>query len=448
MTMHRTTRVDPILPELFAELADARTPDYLEAAIERASSQSRRPAWTYPGRWLPMQITTQAAPVARMPWRQVGVLALIGLLIALAIAAVYVGSQLRRLPDPVGPAGNGVIALAKGGDIYVADRPGGDLRPLVTGPEDDSDPMFSPDGTKLAFMRSIDAEHDDSALMIADADGTDVVQVATEASFGAESRSEWSFAPDGRSLMAVAQIADEKRIIIRPVDPAAALSVLDVRLPGSWMEISWSGGPTFRPTNPQEILVAAHVGPWVEPALSGQEGDPNPYGLYVYDLAAGGFRTIVDQAAGEYVQDVAWLPDGEHIMYRIGSNFHIVAADGSGDHALDALKNRTRSPLSNDGTRIVIEDEGVVLPGDDDLQMRSMVVRIDGEGKPVELACGLGMKIKCAWSWTWSPDDSMLIGTTHDETSSTYLQADPDTGQVTELDWVDLGDPAWQRVAP
>ena len=38
-------------------------------------------------------------------------------------------------------------------------------------------------------------------------------------------------------------------------------------------------------------------------------------------------------------------------------------------------------------------------------------------------------------SWIWSPDDTMLIGTTDRET---YRLADPDTGQVTELDWHEL----------
>jgi hypothetical protein len=85
-----------------------------------------------------------------------------------------------------------------------------------------------------------------------------------------------------------------------------------------------------------------------------------------------------------------------------------------------------------------------------------VVVSINGEGERVELACGLGTNIECAWSWIWSPDDSMLIGTVPHWTSSdretslpeTYLQADPNTGQVTELDWVDVGTPAWQRVVP
>ena len=176
------------------------------------------------------------------------------------------------------------------------------------------------------------------------------------------------------------------------------------------------------------------------------DGQREHRGLYVYDLSTGGIRTIVEPADGQYVQDVEWLPDGKHIIYG-RFNPHIVAADGSGDHALDALNMDRISPVSHDGTRIVVDDVSVDVPGDDSHQT-SVVVPIDGEGEPVELACGLGMRIKCAWSWIWSPDDSMLIGTIPHETSTTYLRADTETGQVTELDWFVVGEPAWQRVAP
>ena len=110
-------RFDRALPSLFVELASASTPDYLEAAIERASSRPQRPAWTYPGRWLPVDITTQAAPAARMPWRQLGILALIGLLLAVA-AVAYVGARAGPLPaPPFGLAANGAIAMERDGDI-------------------------------------------------------------------------------------------------------------------------------------------------------------------------------------------------------------------------------------------------------------------------------------------------------------------------------------------
>ena len=334
---------------------------------------------------------------------------------------------------PLGLAGNGVIAVAKDGDILVADRPGGDLRPLVAGPEDDRSPMFSPDGTRLAFIRDT---HPGSSLMVADADGTNVVQISPEPSetFGWP----WSFAPDGRSLMTVARIDGAYRVVIRPVDPAAALTVLDIRLPDGGQLIYQSGPPSYRPTNPQEILVVAQLVP------------DGPLGLYVYNLATGGIRSIVEPADERYVRDVAWLADGEHITYSLNLDPQVVAADGSGDQAFDALRGRV-SPFSNEGTRIVAQGGG-----DGEAEPWAVIVPINGDEEPVVLACSPVTDIECptvGLSWIWSPDDSMLIGYTGDEdaegqVTEQYLLADPNTGQVTELDWVDVGIPAWQRVAP
>lgn len=335
------------------------------------------------------------------------------------------GSGPTLTTPPFGPAGNGVIALAKDGDIIVADRPGGDTRPLVAGPEDDRSPVFSPDGTRLVFLRDTELG---TFLMIADADGTNVVQIPLES----RELEYWSFAPDGRSLMAVGPISGDYRVFIRPVDPAAEPTVLPVKLLEAAMHRSWAI-PTFNPTNPQELLVVAQREP------DGPQGG----GLYVYDLATGGIRTIVEPADEQYFQDIAWLPDGQHIIYTSGDP-RIVAADGSGDRVFDALRGRV-SPLSNDGNRIVASRVGPAME-------RQVIVPINGDGQPVWLTCNLATPA-CPLDWIWSPDDSMLIGTVYDETSSgglgeTYLLVDAHTGQMTELDWVDVGTPAWQRVVP
>jgi len=413
--------------------SDATPPEVINAVLlaVRSTPQERRSWWPA---WRTNRMTTYAKSIAAA---------------AAVLLVVIVGYQLlpagpgSGAPRPtqsilsapiVGAAANGVIALAKDGDIVVADGPGGDTRPLVAGPADDSSPVFSPAGTRLAFVRGAGQG---SFLMVADADGTNVVQLTREPLeiFGWP----WSFAPDGRSLMTVARIDGAYRVVVRPVDPAAALAVLDIRLPDAGQDIE---EPRFHPTNPQEILVVAQLVP------------DGPRGLYVYDLATGGIRTIVEPADGRYVRDVAWLPDGEHITYSLNLDPHVVATDGSGAGAFDALRGRV-SPFSNDGTRIVAE-----RGGEGDAAPQSVIVPINGDGAPVVLACSPVTDIECPSApppgWIWSPDDSMLIGTVYDETSSTgegplteiYLLVDAHTGQVTELDWRDAGTPTWQRVAP
>jgi tricorn protease len=44
------------------------------------------------------------------------------------------------------------IAFASGGDIWVSPLSGGPARRLVSGAFEESRPIFSPDGTKLAFV--------------------------------------------------------------------------------------------------------------------------------------------------------------------------------------------------------------------------------------------------------------------------------------------------------
>ena len=64
----------------------------------------------------------------------------------------FVGSQQTQLPPPFGVARNGLITYAKNGDIYTVDPRTGDTA-IVIGPENEIDPEFSLDGTRLMFSR-------------------------------------------------------------------------------------------------------------------------------------------------------------------------------------------------------------------------------------------------------------------------------------------------------
>ncbi|MGA2441253.1 MAG: protease, partial [Tepidisphaeraceae bacterium] len=52
------------------------------------------------------------------------------------------------------------IAFAHGGDIWIVDRNGGDARRLVTGTGRESGPIFSPDGSMIAYIGDYDDNED------------------------------------------------------------------------------------------------------------------------------------------------------------------------------------------------------------------------------------------------------------------------------------------------
>ena len=441
MTLH-DQRFDRALPALFVELASASTPDYLEAAIERASSRPQRPAWTYPGRWLPVDLTTQAAPVARMPWRQLGILALIGLLLAVA-AVAYVGTRRDPSPAPLfGLAANGAIALEHGGDIVTVDHATGRVTPLITGPEVDRAPVYSRDGTRIAFERSTDATGDKSLIMIANADGTGLVQATPEPLTGLQS---WTLSPDGRNLLVTTNTGGLSKLAIYAVDGSRPPTPVDISLPSNPDELEPA---SYRPPDGREILVVG------KPAGSAARG------IYDVDAQTGKtIRTIVEPSTEADVFGAAWSPSGDAVSYMqfpfvgdgLRGRLQVVAADGTGDRPIDAgagsAYNIAASEWSNDGARLVM------VRGNETAQ-QALVVPMTGDAHAVEITCDLADVSGCPESagglaWIWSPDDTVLFGTlSTDDGSKTYYLADPESGRITPTALAGTGEPDWQRSAP
>ena len=101
-------------------LADqSSTPTYLDEAMARTRATRQRPAWSFPERWLPMQLTMRRAYVPR-PFFYLALVALLA--IAVAAAALAIGAA-RQVAPPFGPARNGLLAFDQSGSIMVA-RPG------------------------------------------------------------------------------------------------------------------------------------------------------------------------------------------------------------------------------------------------------------------------------------------------------------------------------------
>src|SRR5262245_7204255 len=187
-------RFERDLGGLLADLAMPVVPAYRDDIVRAVAGQRQRPAWTFPERWIPVDITTQRAGLAPIRWRPIALLAIVALLVAAAVA-IGIGSQ-HRLPPPFGPARNGVIAYFEGGDILVGDPVTGTSRLIIGGPNDDGYPLFSRDGTKIAFLRT--ARPNASQILVANADGTGARPLTNEPLDGINA-ADWS--ADGRFLV-------------------------------------------------------------------------------------------------------------------------------------------------------------------------------------------------------------------------------------------------------
>ena len=444
MTMDRTSRVDRRLPSLFDELAGARTPDYLEAAIERASSRSQRPAWTFPGRWIPMaEITSRSAFAPRLPWRAIGV-ALVLLAVLLSALAVYVGRQ-QRLPAPFGPARNGLITYSANGDIYTVDPATGDTTAIVSGPDMDRRPMFSPDGTRLAFLRARPGATDQFDLIVAAKDGSAATALTPE-SISMDAVIEW--APDGTFLI----VNDGEDAALTRYDATAAASPTVI---ARGVHI-FTGA--FRPPAGAQILYEADT----EDATS----------LWVMDSDGSQATKLFERPAialdGSNTANARWSPDGTMIALGISKPMtgealvNIIAADGSGLRQV----GQEQGTWAADGVKSVwVEDDIVWSPDSRTLAFNRWERDKFGTWlvRPIGVVPAAGGVVKDLGPapasegavFDFSPDGSTIVsvsgtfvtGPTDGSTERPSV-IDARTGTSTLASWVVASGASWQRLAP
>ena len=282
-------RFDQDLPVLLADLYMAGTPDYRDDLVRQIARTPQRSAWTFPERWLPMDIATQRVPTARFPMRALGVLALIGILIAASVA-IYIGAQ-TRLPEPFGPAVTGLHVYSRGGDVFTRDGLDGAERALFAGPALDFAGPPSPDGTRLLSFQEVDGGVD---LYVSSIDGSDRIKV-----FGpiAEpGRMEWS--PDG-STIAVAEGLSGRSAIHLVASDGSGWRELEVGMPAD--------EPSWRPPDGRQLSFRGMVnGNWAL-FLVDADGSSAPQ---LIDVQRDLLETPYE------VMDPVWSPSGDRIAYH------------------------------------------------------------------------------------------------------------------------------------
>ena len=448
--MTATERLERDLSEWFAETAAPRTPDYTDDILRRAARVRQRPRWLFPERWLPMSVISMGRQALRpVPWRTVGLLAALLLLLVVAVS-VYVGGQ-RRVPAPFGLAGNGSIVMVTTalpydnttgyhepfGEIVTVDPATGATTTLVGGPELDGVPAYALDGTRLSFVRQVPGG---MQLFAIDAAGGTPLKLTKDPLPGIR---ETTWSPDGRSVAFTVPNDDGSDLWIAATDGSGARRL-------ELGEVS-AITPQWRPPLGRELLFVGSEAPGLDElgAYHGILGYEGATGLGLYRVKADGTGLLPITAADGTLFDygwTSWTPDGERIVTQVAESKNtllrvlVLDADGHevGQIGLDdgSYADVLAPVVSPDGTRIAY----AALAGAD---FRVHVRPLDGAGPEVITDHDFHGP---AATLRWSPDGRTII-VNHHFYPGTWL-VDPDGGPTRQASWTDPGYSAWQRTSP
>ena len=314
-------------------------PEALRASAIQVPYEVRRPRTRLPERWHRMtdvQTRLQAPGISRRSLAPVAIIAL--LVLGLVVGLLLVSGSPRRLPAPYGPAANGSVAFAAEGDIFTVDPETGVTTAIVSESANDTDPVWSLDGTRIVFRRTLPDEAGDR-LYLARADGGGLVSLTPEPIANIIS---YSFSPDGQSVMlnrgfGDIKIANADGTGVRSLDPPVAFCGQDDGCDTS-----------FRPPDGDQIVFV--------------NGDSTA--VNTVNVDGTGQQILVPQKSNTGVTGPRWSPDGARVAYGTWPyadtatiRAHIVNADGTMDRALPMPPGAVweGSPVwSNDGTRLAI----------------------------------------------------------------------------------------------
>jgi Tol biopolymer transport system component len=331
------------------ETAGAGVPDYLDETLEGLARIEQRSAWMRPWRWLTMQLTVPRVVVPRVsPY-----LAVLALLVLLAIVGLAIMGSQHRLPDPFGPASNGRIVYLSDGQLWTAAADGSDARAITLGSSTKRLPLFSRDGTRIAFLEF--SALPNPTLVVSRADGSNQVTIVSDA----EAMRHVSWSPDGRSIAYSLWIppygGQRDRIFVAASDGSSPPQ----RIGNPDMSAFY---PAFSPDGKRIAFVSD-----LAPAFCGASDcvGSDTFALQVMSsdgteilrLAHGTIQPRLD--IERYARLVDWRPDGSSILFTghdvtepSASGIFIVAPDGTSgpsriDTGPDSAFGATWSPDGN-----------------------------------------------------------------------------------------------------
>lgn len=260
-----------------------------------------------------------------------------------------------EVPPPPPMVGMGKIAFERSGRIMVLDLDTNNLFHFIDGLA----PSWSPDGRRLVFQRpgcpdrSLPPYFDCDDIWVVNADGSGLTAV-TSYEWVLDQDPVWS--PDGSRVAFVRVVhgPDQSYLVVADVEPPSAL--WSETVPSVWHPVS---DPTWSPDGTQIAFTCEGPPPRWEFDLCTVSSTRN----LGYQSGIGGVRRIT---TGTWVDsDPAWSPDGTWIAFTTDretpgrGHIALVRTDGSGYEALTFGRDPAWSP---DGSRVVFVG-GADTPG-------------------------------------------------------------------------------------
>jgi Tol biopolymer transport system component len=231
-----------------------------------------------------------------------------------------------------GPAGR--ISFERGDDlreVYSMDAAGGGQTNLTTHPADDSEPRWSPDGSKLVFESDRTGNRE---VFVMDADGDTPVQLTEDAATDAEP----SWSPDGSKIVFESDRDGNVEIYVMDASPGASPTRLTFH-PMDDFEPMWS---------PDVTRILFH---------SDRDGSPD---VFVMNANGSGQTNLTNNPASD--DNGNWSPDSSRILFDSDRDddfeIYVMNANGTGQTRITTTPGSDRQPVwSPDGTQIAFESD-------------------------------------------------------------------------------------------
>ena len=344
------------------------------------------------------------------------------------------------------PARNGLIAYSYAGAIYVGNPVTGKTARIMMNPRYEVNPVFSPNGKRIAFIRG-DPQTGDSTIVVVRADGSDERVLLPK---GREHRGfgVLAWTPDGSSLVAQldrppftyphgdgelslfdASGSGEERVLTPPLRPSIG---------GHYFSTNEQVAPMFRPPSGNEI--------WSED-------------LRVFDRDLRTSRRVGGDVLRRYQRLspfwLTWSPDGTRFAFRTpGRGLFVMSARGDELRRI-ADGDPTFFQWSPDGSRIAYEhirakaDRAVIAIRDLRSSRRRLLESTSAAGKDAgaRFPTLTYNNVVHHWyyeGWMWAPNGRSLLVLENHRTRLWVVDIETDT--VTKLPWLADSMPSWKRV--